>query len=380
VIDTCIHHEPAFIRELLEYLPGDWAQYVGVPGSLPGGTGAMALYPSFRYPNPAGDYLADAYPADGTPPGSSREVLSDALDARGAHRAILLHGHRSMFTPALPNPYLGVAAVRALNDWTVDRWLTDDDRLFGAVVVPTQLPNEAAAEIRRAGGHEKMVAVLLAANGLGKLFGHPVYHPIFEAAAELDLPVVIHRGGDAVPDSAPASAVAGGPPLSFVEYSTVAPVALFSHILSIVSNGVLLRYPNLRICVTGAGVSWVPGMLRRLELAWTALRREVPWVKESPTETFHRQVRVSTYGLERDGGRDIVRRMAEQHEELGRLFVYGSGYPSWDTLTPADIKETFPAEWHERILSENAEEWFRWPAANGTRESVSRSPREAGRA
>ena len=52
------------------------------------------------------------------------------------------------------------------------------------------------AEIRRAGAHERMVGIALGANGLGLPFGHPAYHPIYEAASEMKLPILIQVGLD----------------------------------------------------------------------------------------------------------------------------------------------------------------------------------------
>jgi predicted TIM-barrel fold metal-dependent hydrolase len=358
IIDTCVHHEWGSYAELLEYFDPDWRRYVGTPGTLPGGAGGRDFFPKFRYPNPAGDHLADGA-------ATSPESLADRhLGPGGVERALLVHDTLAMLTPATPNPFLAAAAVRAINDWTIGRWLSHDD-LYGTVLVPTQTPVDAAAEIRRVGSHPRMAAILLAASGTGKLLGHPLHDPIFEAAAELDLPVILHRGGDAVPDL--ATGVAGGPPSTFAEYSTLAPLAPMSHLFNLISNGVLGKYPNLRLYVAGAGVSWVPGLIRRMELAWKALRREVPWVQESPRETFRRQVRVSTYGIERDAGADVVRRIAETYPDFEQLLCYGSGYPAWDTALADDVTRLFPAEWHDRLLFENAAEWFRWATPGAER-------------
>lgn len=361
VIDACIHHEIPLYEDLLKHLQSDWRRYVGTPGTGPAGTGALRFFTAFRYPNPDGDYLADAWPDDGTPPGSSLDLLtSQVLGRHNVTRALLMHGPRGMFLPATPNSYLATAAVSALNDWTIAQWLSADDRLHGVVVVPTQNPLDAVAEIRRVGAHPQMAAVLLAAPALGKLFGHPVYHPIYEAAAEYELPLVIHTGGDAVPDL--QTGVAGGPPFTFAEYMTVAPLSLWSHTMSMMSHGVLDRYPSLKLFLVGGGISWIPAMIRRMEIEWTALRREIPWAKRPALAYLESQIRVATYGLERGLGRDAAKALAEQNPYFQDLLCYASGYPTWNALQPETIHDVFPPEWHPRIFSENAEEWFRWKA------------------
>src|SRR5437667_324215 len=70
-----------------------------------------------------------------------------------------------------------------------------DDRLYGGLLVNTQLPEEGAKDIRRFGRHPRVVEALLVVNGARQPLGHPVYDPIFEACVELDLPVSIHIAG-----------------------------------------------------------------------------------------------------------------------------------------------------------------------------------------
>jgi predicted TIM-barrel fold metal-dependent hydrolase len=262
-----------------------------------------------------------------------------------------------MYAAALPNPYLATAVVRAVNDWNVDRWLSRDDRLYGAVLLTGHIPTDAAAEIRRLAPNPKIAAALLATNAIGQAAGHPIYHPIYEAAAETGLPVVFHRGLDALPDV--NIAPAGGSPGSFAEYIALAPSALVSQLVSLLTNGVFAKYPNLRVFFVGSGVSWIPGVIRRLELMMRALRREIPWVTERPTDYFERQVRVSTYGIER-GAPEALDRLFSSHASLEKVLCHGSGYPSWDTTTPDVLAEVIPAEWRRSVLHDNAAAWFRW--------------------
>jgi len=359
VIDTCIHHRWAAESELHPYLDPAWAELVGNAGSLPLGTGARRLIPSVRYSNPAGDEMPEARLPDGRPAGSSLETLvAQALEPVATERAILMF-ERGMFAPAALDPYLAEATTRAINDWSIDRWAGQDDRLYGAALVPTQTPDRAAAEIRRIGAHPKIAAVLLAANGAGKLFGHPLYHPIFEAASELDLPVVIHRGGEAITETGLTSP--GGLPLTFAEHAALSPTALISHTVSLLAAGVFMRYPRLRVCLAGSGVAWVGGLLRRLELSWRANRRNVPWVQEPPAVYFRRHFRISTYGIEDGADPEFLGRLIAMTPGLERILCYGSGYPAWDTCGADTVRALVPEAWHARVFDENAREWFRWP-------------------
>src|SRR5438128_1613521 len=176
-------------------MSSDWRTYLGEPGALPGGGGVRPFFGQFpsreglpfgSYSNPYGDNRRDTYPAEG-PPGSDYELLrKQLLDGLGVSRALLAHGV-GVLAAALPNPHLAAAVARAANDWTIDCWLDRDERLAGSVLVSSQVPDAAAAEIRRVGGDRRMAAVVLTANGLEKPLGHPVYHPIYAAAEECGL-------------------------------------------------------------------------------------------------------------------------------------------------------------------------------------------------
>ncbi len=339
----------------MEYLPAGWRTWAELRRKTSALTNEVnpwrRIVPSVRYSNPAGDDLPAAA-------GANYETFAEHLFRDvGVARALLVHD-RGMLSPALANPMFASAVVRALNQWTVEQWLDRDPRLFGAVLVASQQPADAVAEIRRFGSHPQIAGVLLAANAIGKSFGHPLYHPIYEAAIENDLPVIIHRGGDGLMDQ-PSMPTAGALPLTFAEYSALSAGALASHVSNLISMGVFETYPDLRIHVVG-GIAWVPGLLYRMEIAWLGHRREVPWVRESPEDYFRRHFRISTYGLELASRPGTIERLARAFPPFAELVCFGSGYPSWDTISVADVARVFPAEWNPDILAGNAERWFRW--------------------
>ena len=91
----------------------------------------------------------------------------------------------------------------------MDAWLARDERLYGLILVSGAMADVAAEEIRRLGRNERMVGVAMGANVLNLTFGHPAYHPIYRAAADQGLPVVIQVGSD-LPASLLTPPVAGG--------------------------------------------------------------------------------------------------------------------------------------------------------------------------
>jgi uncharacterized protein len=360
VIDCVIHHRWVNQSELAEYMSEGWQEFLGKPNSLPGGVGAIPAIPGFPFRNPIGDKLAEAYPEGVPVAGSDYETMRhELLDRSRVERAILSYDD-GIYAAAVPNQYLANEICRAANDWCVDRWLSGrDDRLHGLVVAANATPDLAADEIRRIGRHPRMAGVLMGGNGGGKVFGHSYYHPIYEAALELDLPVVVHVGGDAAADATTLT-VAAGHPLTFGEYSVLSPTPLFTHLVSFLVQGVFEKFPGLRVLIAGAGTAWLPAVMWRLDTNWKGHRREVPWVRKLPSEYLRESVRLTTWPLDRPANPSQLVAALDAFGDPAHLLCYASGWPDWNTDRVEEVARLLPREWHERVFHSNAEALFRW--------------------
>src|SRR5690606_8706768 len=118
------------------------------------------------------------------------ETGRNLLDAYGMAYAVLLPPGLSVSVTGSLD--VGSALGRAWNDWQIGTWLDADERYLGSVCVNVNDPLAAAAEIRRIGGHPRMVQVVSAAGAVHHLYGHRCYDPIYEACQELDLPFAFH--------------------------------------------------------------------------------------------------------------------------------------------------------------------------------------------
>lgn len=352
LIDTAVRHRWADEQEIVEFLPAGWRDWVGVPGSLPGGRGArpLGLTPLWTHPRRAAHAERPA-------------TVDDLLAGAGpGDRLVLAHGP-GLALPASTNAYLAREVVRAVNDWTVQRWLTGTDpRLLGTVLVPNQVPDEAAAEIRRVGGHPRVVAATLGANGTGKPFGHPMFHPIFGAAADLDLPVVLTAGLEAHPD-VPGEAAAAGLPATHTEYRVFSALPLQGHLYSLVAMGVFEKFPTLRVLLSGAGVSWLSTFAWRFEATYKGLRKEIPWVRRRPSEYLARHVWIGTDG-EHPAEPERLRRLVAAAGPAPDRIVFGSGRPDPDATAADDLAGWMPPEHLRGVRHGNAADVLRLPAAD----------------
>jgi predicted TIM-barrel fold metal-dependent hydrolase len=364
IIDCCVHHHWRSQAELTDYMSAGWRDYVGVSGVMPEGVGVVPLIPQPNvsyYSHPFGDKLRDAYPADG-PPGSDYGLLKEQLlDRFGLERALLAHDG-AVIVGGLPNPHFATEIARAVNDWTIDRWLRQDARFAGAAVVATQLPEEAARELRRVGSDDQIVAVLLAANALGKPFGYPVFDPIYRAAEELGLVVLLRAGGNATPDQVGHTA-AGGLPATYAEFDALASQTVMTHIVTMITQGVFEKYPALRVLVAGAGVTWITQLLMRFDTDYKGLRREAPWMTRMPSDYFREHVRVATCPLESIPTSDKLHSYLEAFGGLEDVLCYASGYPNAHFDNPGMVADRLPPAWSSAVLSGNAARLFGWSQA-----------------
>jgi predicted TIM-barrel fold metal-dependent hydrolase len=363
IIDCDVHHNPVDRREYLQYLPPEWREFVESPG---GGRTVPLITPGMNVDLPDGlNKRVDAFPATGGPAGSDYDLLRDQLlDPYGVEKVVLDFDVGQEV--ALPNGDLALAMCRAMNDWSADKWLNrGDDRLCGALLVPTHFPEEAAKEIRRAGANERFATAYLAYNGLARPFGHPVYDPIHEAAAEVGLPIHLHvNGGEFLGGTAPY--MSGGQPHQYrYEAYVVGFQATAAHVTSMIVHGVFEKFPSLKLLLAECGVAWLPWLGTTLDTNYSLMRRESRWVKRLPSDYLRDHLAVATQpceaGIEE---REAFVAHMTLFEGVENVLVFASDYPHWDTDAPTYISSILPKSWHDLVFHGNARRALRLPQAS----------------
>jgi uncharacterized protein len=175
-------------------------------------------------------------------------------------------------------------------------------------------------------------AALMIASACPK--GHSPSHigldPLWTKAQEAQVPVVFHVGGGgqlldpnyfenglpAVPDFH-----GGAENFRSVDYMAI-PYPPMQTLATMILDGVLERFPELRIGVIEQGASWVPGWMRSMDSAATAFVKNEERLQKlslKPGEYVQRQVRVTPYPHE-DAGWCI--------EQAGEeVMLFSSDYP-----------------------------------------------------
>jgi predicted TIM-barrel fold metal-dependent hydrolase len=344
LVDTDVH--PWHVEdEIATYLP---EQYKNKGIEVPGG----------QWSNPHDGYLGTARSDIGGSPGEHRELLVEQVfDDLGMDIGILNAGG-VLLLGISPQFDYAHALAKAYNDWLIDKWLDYDDRLFGSLVIAPQLPEKAAAEIRRVGDHPRIKQVLMS-SGSEMPYGRPHYWPIYEAAEEMGLPVGIHPGADGRGLSKPPSGA--GHPRTFLEYHATQPCNYYGQVNSMVCEGVFVEYPDLQfVCIEG-GFSWVPTLMWRLDKDWKGMRVQAPYLEKLPSKYIIENCYFGTQPTVEPENPDHLLQtfdMVQAEETL----LFATDYPHWDTDDPHHSMPKLPDDVASAVYAENAIELYDLPA------------------
>jgi predicted TIM-barrel fold metal-dependent hydrolase len=306
-------------------------------------------------PRPADEFLAwiDAQPCwftgarkitqatGGVPPGDfDPETIAGRSDPRsrlawmdrhGIHSQILYPNVLGFFVTAFleMEPELGIACVKAYNDFQTEFASVDPERLVPIMNLPWWDMDAALAELDRchAMGHKGL--------NLGWEFekvGHPrlrddYWEPLLKSAEERGLPVSFHIGfnSDAV------QTALGMTVTSKLDVATFA-AKLFTGnihcIAELIMGRICERYPRLNFVSVESGCGFIPYLLDALD--WQFLNgnayRDYPTML-LPSEYFRRQI-YGTFWFEKD-----IARFADLYPDN---FMFESDYPHTTSLTPGD--------------------------------------------
>jgi len=252
--------------------------------------------------------------------------------------------------PVLTQTDYASAIARAYNRWLVDTWASREDGLLGLIVACTHDPEDAAKEIAKYADHPDVVGVYLPCAGLDPLWGNPKYHPIFQAAQDYEMPLLLHS----VTVTHPVFPFNNhGFDTELARHATSHTFSIMANLVDMVTRGTFTRYPGLKFAVSEAGIAWMPWLMMKLDKEYLERRRDVPFLKEKPSH-YLKRVYVSTQPIEEpDDLGDIVKLM-ELYDGEDRT-IFASDWPHHDFDHPMKIVQVpFTEEVRRKVMGENA--------------------------
>ncbi len=181
-----------------------------------------------------------------------------------------------------------------------------------------------------------------------------MYDPIYQAAEAADLPVLLH------------SSTCTHPVFPFNNHGFDNEIprhvishtfALMSNVMSMITTGVPVRFPNLRICTVEGGVAWVPFLKNRLDKEYIEKRREVPFLEQRPSY-YLKHMWNGTQPIEEPENPEELKLLMQISGE--DTIVFASDWPHHDFDHPLKVHQLpLSNEVMRKILGENALRLFK---------------------
>lgn len=286
---------------------------------------ALPVFPQSEYSNSRKLFGEDA--VSGDKHAKMRENEEFGIDYG------ILNPTLSMGISSVQNTRFAVALMEAYNSWLLDEFLDEDESLKGTVVVAPQRPSKAAEEIDRRASEKDIVGVAVPSMGITEPLGHHRYDPIYEAAQDNDLPIVLHANTGALAQTFPVQAKSNE---TYTEDHLIGhPFSLTWNLTSMMFQGVPERYPDLKFNLQEGGIAWVPYVVWRMDDHHMSLADENPYLERPPSEYLKDRFYFSTQPL---GHTTNHKHLAWAIEMTGpELVMYSSDLPHPDFDPPEEL-------------------------------------------
>jgi predicted TIM-barrel fold metal-dependent hydrolase len=313
--------------QVTNYIPNPTFERVGRPG-------AQEEY--FKIGNPDGK--------------TSREIIGRGMDCPDSFRFAeprikLLDEQDIDYTFIIPtlaslveermkdDPDLCGAAIHALNQWMAEEWpFTFENRLFSTPVISPGLVDSAIAELEWVLDKGARVILMRPAPAWGyqgpRSFALPEYDPFWARVQEAGILTIIHASDTGYGRYANEWTGIRGEAQAFAEQSSFSHAASLTKrdiqdaVGSLICDGTVDRFPDLKFALIENGAGWVPGMLDWLDHTY----RDMPHkFSEKPSDTFKRSFWMHPFHEE--DPRDLVELLGADH------VIFGSDYPHVEGLS-----------------------------------------------
>lgn len=249
-----------------------------------------------------------------------------------------------------------VKICKLANDILAERVKAHPDRYRAMATLPMGDPVAAAAELERTVKELGFVGVLLAGQYRGRWYDEPEFLPIFEKAAELDVPVYFHpylvnpAVQQAVYMSSAYSPIVGA---EFASAGFGWHLDVGISVVRLILAGIFDKFPNLKF-VAGHWGEGIPMMLDRMDYQLT---QDMTKLKHPVSYYYKNNVYLTPSGIMSEQNlKTMVEIMGADH------IIYSEDYPYYRPSNFADFlwnNSFLTDEQKELIAHKNAERLYR---------------------
>ena len=355
MIDCDVHNALPSDDALQPYMPEEWRERRDALGYLPLAFRQVRenlgdrSYMGAEYPRPTPRASrVDAWPPGGGLPASDLAFTqAQLLDAWDVETAVLnpLLGIGEML-----NLELGSVLATAANDWLAAEWLDPEPPL------PRLHRRRLRGRDRRRGGDRPDGRRQAVRPGAGAVAHHrapgarALLADLRGGGERHGLPLGIHNGGWGGHPMTPA-----GFPSYYIEDTAAMALAYQAQVTSLLVEGVLTRFPGLRVVLIEGGFAWLPALMLapRPGVAPAAEPRR-RCSTAPPSELIRERIYVSTQPMEETERPEHFPELLEQLGMDDRI-MFSTDYPHWDFDAPdMALPVRLPADLRRKILHDNA--------------------------
>jgi uncharacterized protein len=302
------------------------------------------------YQAPGGEYVKGAN-RSGYPGSDPAVVAEDLFGKRGVDVAIL----HPMTRGVMPDRHLGTAIAAAHNDMMVTRWLDHDEygaQFRGTIRVNPDDIAGALREIDKYKDHPRVVQIGIPLQSR-ELFGKPQFWPLWEAAADANLPVAAHIE---VGSGIAAAPTPSGNTLTYEQYLSFMALNYLYHLLNMIAEGVFERMPGLKFVWADGAADLLTPFMWRMDCFGRPHLEQTPWAPKMPSDYLPGHVFFVQGAMDGPGDTDFA---GEWFGFTGKedMVMYGSSYPHWQA-NELRVPSAFTAEQRDKLCWRNAAQLY----------------------
>jgi predicted TIM-barrel fold metal-dependent hydrolase len=302
------------------------------------------------YGAPGGEYARDTRGPDRGYPGSDPDFVGNQLfNERGVDVAVL----HPMGRGIMPDRHLGSALCAAHNEMMMSRWLEHSqygERFRGTIRLNPDDIAGALRELAKYKDHPRIVQIGVPLQSR-ELYGKPQFWPLWEAAADANLPVAVHiETGEGI----------GFPPTpsghtrTYEQYVSFMALNYLYHLMNMIAEGVFDRFPGVKFVWADGAADFVTPFIWRMDTFGRPHLEQTPWAPRIPSDYLPGHVYFVAGGL--DGPPRDADFADQWFGFTGKedMVMFGSSYPHWQCWDASQLPSALTAEQREKVCWRNA--------------------------
>jgi predicted TIM-barrel fold metal-dependent hydrolase len=337
--------------QISDYIPNPTFDRVGRPG-------AQEEY--FKHGNPEGKSSREIIGRgiDCPPAFRSAGPRLELMDEQGVQHNIMLPTLASLVEERMrDDPELCAAVIHGLNRWMAEEWpYTFENRMFSTPIITPGILDKAIEELEWVVDHGTRIILMRPAPAWGfrgpRSFALPEFDPYWSKVQESGVLVVIHASDTGYGRYAnewegsqhETMAFAQPQPFSQALHNDYRDIQ--DAVTSIISHGLLSRFPDLRFALIENGAGWVPHLLERLDHTYEQMPQAFA---ERPSTTFKRSIWMHPFHEE--DPRDLVQLLGADRVIFGSDFPHVEGLA--DPVSYVDELKGLPDDDVRKIMGGN---------------------------